>query len=118
MDGAFERVNASILKGGVNSPVVSLVGKVIHFNGVDTATIEAADGGQVQVTHVDVGSFNYVPNMICEIMGGPMGEDTIQVSVHILLQFVSGFQSSVTHSHLKSYKYTNLYTGGASNINM
>jgi hypothetical protein len=97
MEGAFERINAKILRNGTTTQVVSLVGRVVNFDGVDTATIEAADGGHVQVTQVDVGSFNYVPNMICEIMGGPVTENSIQVSVDNLC-FCVGLKSPTTHN--------------------
>ncbi|KAK1745222.1 hypothetical protein QTG54_004513 [Skeletonema marinoi] len=79
MDGAFERLNhATLQTAPVDAQVISLVGKAINFDGVDTATIEAADGGQVQVVQVDVTTFNYAPNMICEIMGSPLGNNTVQ----------------------------------------
>lgn len=79
--------------------MVSLVGRVINFDGVDTATVEAADGGQVQVTQVDVGTFNYVPNMICEIMGSPVTENSIQVSEASSVPFVSPLESPPTHTN-------------------
>jgi len=81
MDGAFERINASILKRGSNSQVISLIGRVVDFDGVSTATVAASDGGMVQVTNIDVGTFNYIPNMIAEIMGSPISENMIQVSL-------------------------------------
>ena len=81
MDGAFERINASILKRGSNSQVISLIGRVVDFDGASTATVAPSDGGMVQVTNIDVGTFNYVPNMIAEIMGSPISENMIQVSL-------------------------------------
>jgi hypothetical protein len=99
MEGSFERINASILREGTPAQVVSLVGRVINFDGVDTATVEAADGGQVQVTQVDVGTFNYVPNMICEIMGSPVTENSIQVSEASPVPFVSALESPPTHTN-------------------
>ena len=81
MDGSFERLNSTSLKTAPQAgQVISLVGRVIDYDGVNTATIEAADGGRVQVGEIEVGSFQYVPNMVCEIMGTPTGENTIQVS--------------------------------------
>ena len=80
MDGQFERINAAILKAGTNAQVVSLVGRVVSNDGNGHATVEAADGGLVKVENVDP-SFNYVQGTIVEIMGSPIGEDLIQVSV-------------------------------------
>lgn len=79
MDGAFERINAAILKEGTNSQVISLVGRVVGYDGNGHATVEAADGGMVQVENVEP-AFNYVEGMIAEIMGAPIGGDSIQVS--------------------------------------
>ncbi len=79
MDGAFERINAAILKEGTNSQVISLVGRVVGYDGNGHATVEAADGGMVQVENVEP-AFNYVEGMIAEIMGAPVGGDSIQVS--------------------------------------
>lgn len=99
MDGAFERLNhATLQTAPVDAQVISLVGKAINFDGVDTATIEAADGGQVQVVQVDVTTFNYAPNMICEIMGSPLGNNTVQVS-SILVPLLLVLKSPVTHNN-------------------
>lgn len=97
MDGSFERINSSMLKTTPQAgQVVSLVGKVIDFDGVDTATIEAADGGRVTVDQVDPGSFP-PPNAICEIMGSPTGETSIQVSRYFC--FASGLTITSTHNN-------------------
>ena len=81
MDGAFERINASMLKTTPQAgQVISMVGRVIEFDGVNTATIEAADGGRVTVEQVDPSAFPG-PNGICEIMGSPTTETSIQVSM-------------------------------------
>ena len=81
MDGSFERINAKILNEGTNSQVLSLVGRVINFND-DTATVVAADGGQVSVTQINVEEFQYEKDMICEIMGSALAHNTLQVSEH------------------------------------
>ncbi len=98
MDGSFERLNSISLKTAPQAgQVISLVGRVIDYDGVNTATLESADGGRVQVGEIEVGSFQYVPNMICEIMGTPMGENSIQVSSDIALLLV--LKSPATHNN-------------------
>jgi len=111
MEGSFERINASILREGTPAQVVSLVGRVINFDGVDTATVEAADGGQVQVTQVDVGTFNYVPNMICEIMGSPVTENSIQYFVcrDMGEDFDLGNYNKLIQNVMKNPKYADIF---------
>mmetsp|Transcript_3747 Transcript_3747/g.6256 ORF Transcript_3747/g.6256 Transcript_3747/m.6256 type:complete len:113 (+) Transcript_3747:56-394(+) len=111
MDGSFERINSSMLKTTPQAgQVVSLVGKVIDFDGVDTATIEAADGGRVTVDQVDPGSFP-PPNAICEIMGSPTGETSIQFFICRDLgeDFDLGNYNKLIQNVMKNPKYADIF---------
>ena len=113
MDGAFERINAAILKEGTNSQVISLVGRVVGYDGNGQATVEAADGGMVQVTNVEP-AFNYVEGMIAEIMGAPIGGDSIQVSCFVgcsCLIFLPTKLSENSRTYLTNHIHTTRYYG-------
>lgn len=103
MDGAFERINAAILKEGTNSQVISLVGRVVGYDGNGQATVEAADGGMVQVTNVEP-AFNYVEGMIAEIMGAPIGGDSIQVSCFVGCSCLIFLPTKLSENSRISYK--------------
>mmetsp|Transcript_29013 Transcript_29013/g.45658 ORF Transcript_29013/g.45658 Transcript_29013/m.45658 type:complete len:114 (-) Transcript_29013:207-548(-) len=112
MDGSFERLNSTSLKTAPQAgQVISLVGRVIDYDGVNTATIEAADGGRVQVGEIEVGSFQYVPNMVCEIMGTPTGENTIQFFLCRDLgeDFDLGNYNKLITNVMKNPKYADIF---------
>eukprot|EP00585_Thalassiosira_rotula_P013092 CAMPEP_0196130896 /NCGR_PEP_ID=MMETSP0910-20130528/1107_1 /TAXON_ID=49265 /ORGANISM="Thalassiosira rotula, Strain GSO102" /LENGTH=117 /DNA_ID=CAMNT_0041390281 /DNA_START=61 /DNA_END=414 /DNA_ORIENTATION=+ len=76
-DGAFPRLNASMLHAGNwDSTIVSIVGKAVSFDGMQTLEFECADGGKVQV---QVGpDFNFEHGKAMEIMGAANEDKTVQ----------------------------------------
>lgn len=76
-DGAFPRVNASMLHAGtLEGTIVSVVGKMVSFDGQETLEFECVDGGKIQV---QVGpDFSFTAGQVIEIMGSANGDNTIQ----------------------------------------
>lgn len=79
-DGAFPRVNLEMIKSGkYDNMMVSLVCRLVEYNGEGVMQVECADGGTMSVL-VDEG-YEFVPNKIVEIMGHlPDGNTPLQVS--------------------------------------
>mmetsp|Transcript_28790 Transcript_28790/g.61396 ORF Transcript_28790/g.61396 Transcript_28790/m.61396 type:complete len:124 (-) Transcript_28790:50-421(-) len=78
IDGAFPRLNASMLHSGShNGGIVSLIGKAVSFDGSNTLEFECVDGGKVQVqVNPD---FDFQQGKVMEIMGAANEDKTIQV---------------------------------------
>ena len=78
VDGAFPRLNASMLHAGNwDQTIVSLVGKAVTFDGQETLEFECVDGGKVQVQVTP--DFPFTPGMAMEIMGAANDDKTVQV---------------------------------------
>lgn len=77
VDGVFPRVNASIIQGGkLDGTIISVVGKMVSFDGQETLEFECVDGGKVQV---QVGpDFSFTTGKIVEIMGSANEDNTVQ----------------------------------------
>jgi hypothetical protein len=68
-----------IKSGNYDNMIVSLVCRLVEFNGEGIMRVECADGGAMSV-QVDEG-YDFVPNKIVEIMGHLQDGDTpLQVS--------------------------------------
>mmetsp|Transcript_28789 Transcript_28789/g.61395 ORF Transcript_28789/g.61395 Transcript_28789/m.61395 type:complete len:118 (-) Transcript_28789:367-720(-) len=81
IDGAFPRLNASMLHSGShNGGIVSLIGKAVSFDGSNTLEFECVDGGKVQVqVNPD---FDFQQGKVMEIMGAANEDKTIQFFIN------------------------------------
>ena len=79
-DGAFPRVNLAMIKSGnYNNLIVSLVCRLVEYDGGNSLKVECADGGGMDVT-VEEG-YEFFGGKIVEIMGHLQDENTpLQVS--------------------------------------
>jgi hypothetical protein len=79
-DGAFPRVNASMIHSGeyVNC-IASVVGMPVSFDGEATVEFECVDGGRVQV--IVPPEFAFVPGKAMEVMGAVQDDKSVQVRV-------------------------------------
>ena len=79
-DGAFPRVNASMINSGeyVNC-IASVVGIPVSFDGEGTVEFECVDGGSVQV--IVSPEFAFVPGKAMEVMGAVQDDKSVQVRV-------------------------------------
>lgn len=86
-DGAFPRVNLAMIKSGnYNNLIVSLVCRLVEYNGEGIMQVECSDGGAYNV-QVDEG-YEFTPNKVVEIMGHLQdGETPLQVSLFLVVCF-------------------------------
>lgn len=77
VDGAFPRLNASLLRqGSYVDALVSFVGKF-----EDKRTFRCSDGGTITVSDDQGELENWTQDSVVEIMGQPLGDSTVTVSV-------------------------------------
>ena len=79
-DGAFHRINASMLHSSdkYSGSVCSIVGKAGNYDGSERLEFECADGGKVTFVGVPL-DYQHVPDKVMEVMGAPNEDKTIQV---------------------------------------
>ena len=80
-DGAFPRLNASMVQSGQwNNSIASVIGKSLSFDGASILEFECVDGGKINV-NVDPNAFTFVPGRVMEVMGSINDDGSIQVRV-------------------------------------
>ena len=80
-DGAFPRLNASMVQSGQwNNSIASVIGKSLSFDGASILEFECVDGGKINV-NVDPSAFTFVPDRVMEVMGSINEDGSIQVRV-------------------------------------
>ena len=87
-DGAFPRVNASMIRSGeyVNC-IASVVGMPVSFDGDSIVEFECVDGGRIQVLVSP--DFEFVPGKVMEIMGAVQEDGSVQVRVFSAVRYFS-----------------------------
>ena len=87
-DGAFPRVNASMIRSGeyVNC-IASVVGMPVSFDGDSIVEFECVDGGRIQVLVSP--DFEFVPGKVMEIMGAVQEDGSVQVRVVSAVRYFS-----------------------------
>ncbi|KAL7547660.1 hypothetical protein ACHAWF_014781 [Thalassiosira exigua] len=109
-DGEFTRLNAQMLReGNFDGNIVSLVGRAVSFDGVQTLELECVDGGKVQVLMQP--DFSYEHGKVMEIMGAANEDKTVQqfISRDLSDDFDFNNYNQLVSKVLNNKQYNDLY---------